>query len=215
MKARTTVWDNASWFWRLSSIVGLVTELGVVWYLSFANFLEVRADNHDAAVAGANVVLMWTTPFAVLFWGELVWRGRFAWLWIAVWTSPVHTIPMWLLAYGQSTGAFWLFWPLSEHPLEPWVGAFVWANTGLQVYVGVRAIQLGRALRSRVPDASPSPDQGARSKSRTASVRQTAEIVSVVILRLLAALALYCIWFPADIMHELVRACGVTLYGHR
>ena len=28
---------------------------------------------------------------------------------------------------------------------------------------------------------------------------------------LLAALALYCIWFPADIMHELVRACAVPV----
>jgi hypothetical protein len=212
VRDRTTVWDSASWLWRLASIVGLVTEVGVVWHLSFANFLEPRVDNHDAAVAGANIVLMWTAPLALLFWVELVWRARFAWLWIAVWTAPVHTIPVLFLACGQSTGAFWLFGPLHDDPLEPWLGALVWANMGLQLYVGVRAIQLGRGLRSRVPDASVSPDEGAGTRSRTGSVRQIAEVVSVVFLRLLAALALYCIWFPADIMHELVRACGVTLY---
>ena len=211
MRARTTVWDNASWFWRLLSVVGLVTEVGVVWYLSFANFLEPRVDNHDAAVAGANIVLMWTAPLALLFWVELVWRARFAWLWIAVWTSPVHTIPMAFLTGWASSGMVWLFWPLRQHPLEPWLGAFVWANMGLQVYVGVRAIQLGRALRSRVEGASTAPDEAAGIASRIATVRQTAHVVPVVILSLLAALALYCIWFPADIMRDLVRACGVKL----
>jgi hypothetical protein len=209
----TTVWRNASPAWRVLSLVGLVLGLVETWRASFYNFYDPREPNAAEAAAMANIVLLYVAPLAVLFWIELIWRGRFAWLWIVVWTSPVPAFLLGFLTDASDT-ILWLDGSLSHRPLSPWLDWFLLANMGLQTYVGWRAMRIGRVVRHRTRDERCGPTGGARNAGEARDLGHAMEVVIVALMWVLAAFAVYCLWFPGSIFPTLIAAYRAHWSAH-